>query len=241
MAPKKATKHKDRDEFLSSLDRLYKEGTYSDLTVTCGGKEYKVHKAIICLRSSFFETACSGPFKKGKTGIVVLSDDDPRAVELMLHFFYYFDYPEPPRVHDEVSETPHGAGPASVEGPGPVELPPAADGLPQPGPPVVTVPNLTLHAKVYALGVKYHIQGLKSRTLKKFNTEAQAHWNTNEFVRAVERVYASTACGDRGMRDAVIDTIHQHSSILDKESMQTLVKREVQLCFGLMMRFRPRP
>lgn len=43
--------------------RLYTSGNYSDLVVTCRGKSYRVHRAIICPRSSFFEAACSGQFK----------------------------------------------------------------------------------------------------------------------------------------------------------------------------------
>ncbi|KAK5996373.1 hypothetical protein PT974_01707 [Cladobotryum mycophilum] len=81
-------------ELLQSLSSLHKEGKYSDLKIVCDGKEYLVHKAILCPRSSFFAAACDGPFKESKTGIVELNDDDPEAVELMVYWFYHLDYPK---------------------------------------------------------------------------------------------------------------------------------------------------
>lgn len=36
---------------------------YSDLTITCGEKEFKVHRAVICPRSNYFDAACKGEFK----------------------------------------------------------------------------------------------------------------------------------------------------------------------------------
>lgn len=44
---------------------LYKSGRLSDLTVSCGGRKYRVHKAIVCAQSPFFDRACAGSFKVG--------------------------------------------------------------------------------------------------------------------------------------------------------------------------------
>ncbi|GAM85899.1 hypothetical protein ANO11243_039090 [Dothideomycetidae sp. 11243] len=37
---------------------LRKTAEFSDLTITCGGDTYRVHKAIICPQSQWFSTAC---------------------------------------------------------------------------------------------------------------------------------------------------------------------------------------
>lgn len=39
-------------------NRLYDTAEYSDLTISCGNKNYLVHKAIVCPRSDFFASAC---------------------------------------------------------------------------------------------------------------------------------------------------------------------------------------
>jgi len=72
-------------ELMSALATLLEAGKYSDLTILCGDKRYAVHRAIICSRSGFFDGACSSPFREAETGIIDLSEDDPEAVEHMVH------------------------------------------------------------------------------------------------------------------------------------------------------------
>ena len=48
--------------FLSNMEDLFGSSKYSDLTISCGSDEYKVHRAIICQLSDFFATACDGAF-----------------------------------------------------------------------------------------------------------------------------------------------------------------------------------
>jgi hypothetical protein len=45
------------------LSTLLESGRYSDLTVTCGKRSWKVHKGVLCLQSDFFAKACDGGFK----------------------------------------------------------------------------------------------------------------------------------------------------------------------------------
>ncbi|AEO55662.1 hypothetical protein MYCTH_2299733 [Thermothelomyces thermophilus ATCC 42464] len=235
--------NKSNNELLQSLDKLFKEGTYSDLTITCGNDEYKVHKAIICPRSSFFAKACDGLFQEGNTGVVSLPDDDPQAVRLMMHYFYHLDYPRQREVkhgflNKSQSTNPKSdvvTNPGSTSGKTSNKTPKSAYSVPpHQG---FEVPNLTIHARLYALAEKYDVQGLKALALEKFKEEARIQWDSDDFIRAAEEAYTSTVDRDRGMRDAVVEAIREHSVVLDKESMQNVVRR-FDLCFDLMMRFR---
>ncbi|KAK4891416.1 hypothetical protein LTR27_009911 [Elasticomyces elasticus] len=71
---------------------LFRTSKYSDLTVTCGGLEWNVHKSIICTQSDFFAKACDGSFREAKEARIDLSSDDHRAVAALLYFFYHGDY-----------------------------------------------------------------------------------------------------------------------------------------------------
>jgi hypothetical protein len=44
--------------FLLTAFSLRLSSTYSDLTITCGKFEAKVHKCIVCPQSEFFKKAC---------------------------------------------------------------------------------------------------------------------------------------------------------------------------------------
>ncbi|RYP93162.1 hypothetical protein DL770_000736 [Monosporascus sp. CRB-9-2] len=63
------------DELLVSLKELFKTSAYSDLIIDCGDDEHR---------------------KTGDHDILVLAEDDPQAVSLMLHYLYHLDYPEVP-------------------------------------------------------------------------------------------------------------------------------------------------
>lgn len=47
----------------STLRRLLDSGEHSDLTLTCQGEEFKLHKAVVCLQSPVIATALRGNFK----------------------------------------------------------------------------------------------------------------------------------------------------------------------------------
>jgi hypothetical protein len=46
------------DALKSSMRRLVEQNIYSDMTVICEDDQYPVHRAIICLRSTWFEKKC---------------------------------------------------------------------------------------------------------------------------------------------------------------------------------------
>ncbi|KAF2203662.1 hypothetical protein GQ43DRAFT_252006 [Delitschia confertaspora ATCC 74209] len=83
----------------SSLATLLENGKYSDLTVVAGLKRYILHRAIVCSQSDFFDGACRNPFKDAQSPIrtIDLTEDDPEAVEHMVHYFYHQDYLERPK------------------------------------------------------------------------------------------------------------------------------------------------
>jgi hypothetical protein len=45
------------------LAQLLQTGKYSDMTLVCAGKEFKLHRNIVCPQSSVIAAAVDGSFK----------------------------------------------------------------------------------------------------------------------------------------------------------------------------------
>ncbi|KAJ9137139.1 hypothetical protein NKR23_g9350 [Pleurostoma richardsiae] len=230
---------------MSSLEVPYEAGSDSDLTITCGKDEYKVHKAVVCPRSRFFQVACNGLFfKEGRTGVVALDGDDPMSVKLMIHYLYHSDYPRQPEAKPLLladSQTSNFTFCVSPNGtdltigntsPCRIKKTPTKNNVS-----LDQQPNLTVHARVYALAEKYGIEALKALAVQKFKREAVLYWGSDDFLRAIEEVYTSTVDHDRGLRDQVVAAITARPSLLDRDQMRNVVKK-LDLCWDLVMHYR---
>ncbi|PCD23850.1 hypothetical protein BFJ63_vAg11781 [Fusarium oxysporum f. sp. narcissi] len=308
-----------------ALVDLLKTGDYSDLVISCGKDQYRVHKAIICPRSDFLKAACDGEFKEAQTGTIDLPDDDPVAVRMMIEYLYHDTYAPPAGAgihrdgaidahlsdteYDDEKEkrkrelyganfignkrikrltalpedsTVRASQPARLTGfaafiasresqrgsdrsrqergsststnsvsvqspsqasPDQSSSTPRPSPAPSPTPPPPPRPippaNLHLHAKVYALGEKYGIQPLKALALRKFESEAQFHLHSDDFLQGIRQAYTSTVETDRPLRDAVVAILRSNKGLLKKESVKEVLK-ETGLGFDLLMEFASR-
>ncbi|KAI5211419.1 hypothetical protein AUEXF2481DRAFT_25775 [Aureobasidium subglaciale EXF-2481] len=156
-------------KFASVIAGLHKNGAYSDLKIVCGSTTYNVHKAIVCPQSDFFRVACRpDTFREGRTGIINIPatvgrdkthyekpiaaeefdwdlDVETRiAIKLMIHYFYHHDY-----LQEETAES---------QPPDGYRLTPENFGQ----------GILAEHARMYAMGEKYGIPGLKVLAAAKY-------------------------------------------------------------------------
>ncbi|PNP79252.1 hypothetical protein FNYG_07328 [Fusarium nygamai] len=228
-----------------SLFKLYETEMYSDLIITCGWDVHKVHKAIICPRSSFFTAACSGNFKENLESRINLPDDDPTVVREMIYYLYNLDLvghefiPEDGNfIEEELSDT-ETDGPTlrrmEWKGHRFVGNRRVKGLVPKLGVRIGPPKNLCLFARVYAVGEKYGIPGLKTIALSKFETLAKAYAHTNDFRNAAEEVYTSTIDQDRGMRDVVVQTVEENIALLNDADFEALAKN-TQLGHDLLMK-----
>ncbi|OIW22532.1 hypothetical protein CONLIGDRAFT_587322, partial [Coniochaeta ligniaria NRRL 30616] len=247
------------------LFSLYKDGKYSDLTIVCGESTYRAHKAVLCTRSQFFAKACDGAFQEASTGVIDLSQDDPQAVKMMMHYFYHLDYPHVAMHESAVDDhQPVANGnKASQSSPSDpvIDAPPSllltatrngvtptrsrkkkhgAKASPLWADLDTTAhfrdPNLIIHSNVYALGEQYAVEGLKAMALEKFIAEAKVHWATEDFLQAVEHVYSSTPEHDRGLRDVVRNTFYEHRrELMDRENVKPYLRDVQDFAYDVLM------
>ncbi|KAL2355843.1 hypothetical protein BJ546DRAFT_650099 [Cryomyces antarcticus] len=76
----------------TGMARLMESAEYSDLTLTCHGREFKVHRAVLCPRSSVIAAACDGQLKEANTRTLSVENFDQATVQRMLSYLYTSDY-----------------------------------------------------------------------------------------------------------------------------------------------------
>lgn len=98
-----------------TFNSLFREASLTDAVIRCGGREWKVHRAILACHGKFFKrcwqegflvscpvqhvlarnTYCDMP-QESSTHILDLVDDELDAVERLLHHAYNFEYDDTP-------------------------------------------------------------------------------------------------------------------------------------------------
>ena len=172
--------------------------------------------------------------------------DEPEIVKLMVEYFYHFDYLRnteslphptaklPPNARTtESSSATQTAKREHIR----VRLPPPTlqsqqHELPSQG-------YIIEHAKVFAIAVKYQIDGLRGLAAAKFKDAATAYWKYDDFVEAIYVVYSSTFEGVTQLRDVVTDILHQHFDDLeDMPEVETALCNVPRLAYDLLKRSR---
>lgn len=178
---------------------------YSDFTIVCAGKQYKVHRVILKPHSQFFDKAFKNGFREAEKQRMVLDDDLPEAVDCMIQYFYKFDYeytlaPTPAAISYSDSEAPLLEYEESTEPPKKktkvshdnADLEKA---VATPAAPVDTNARepsfpIQLHAWVYAVADKYDVPGLKELAFQKFKQAGiSALGNKAQLLAAASTLY----------------------------------------------------
>ncbi|KAF5611437.1 uncharacterized protein FSUBG_2270 [Fusarium subglutinans] len=76
----------------AALATLIHSEKFSDMTIICGERQFKTHRAVVCTQSPFFDKAMSGDYKESTSRSIELLEDDPDVVERFLEFLYTGTY-----------------------------------------------------------------------------------------------------------------------------------------------------
>lgn len=73
---------------------LLDNGTFSDVTLCAGGREFKAHKAVLATRSPVFSAMFEHQMEESRRGRVEIPDIDPDVFHEMLKFVYTGNTPQ---------------------------------------------------------------------------------------------------------------------------------------------------
>ncbi|KAK5123679.1 hypothetical protein LTR85_002315 [Meristemomyces frigidus] len=237
--------------FKQGLAGLFKSEKLADFTIVCGPHTFRVHKAILCALTKYFDALPN--FAEGAQNSIELKAvgsgdgddeacDDPEAVKLMVHFFYHLDYsadalaiaPSPPTVDNAFGGVTtsykgkkkkrivtHGWG-ESVDDAPTAPTSPSTDG------------NMLMHAKVFAAAVKYRVPALKDLAAEKFAAAVAINFNHASFAEAARIAYTTTPEDMREIRDQVVEVIHANAELLMKHDVMEVVHGDSNLSCELL-------
>lgn len=137
-------------------EELLRTGIGSDLTIKCEGREFKVHKAVVSIRSRVLTQACRNGFLESRTGVVEHIQYDADTVERMIKYIYTADYQLPTLPTIQV----------------PNHMP-GSNGAPDETAIIGTNAKLFIHARLYAIANYYDIPALRDLALRRFRALTQ--------------------------------------------------------------------
>ncbi|KAF4996073.1 hypothetical protein FGRMN_4735 [Fusarium graminum] len=76
----------------ASFSSLFLSDKYCDITIECGGREFKVHRAVVCSQCSWFDKIFTVVPKKRTVKTTKLIGDDPDVFQRFLEFLYTGTY-----------------------------------------------------------------------------------------------------------------------------------------------------
>ena len=92
---------------------------------------------------------------------------------------------------------------------------------------------LLLHSKMYAIGDKYDVAGLKELASTNFRTISNKVWN-HEIL--AEHVLSSTPDSDVGLRDVLCEMIGLYVELLNKPAFADLLNKHTKFMFKVLRR-----
>ncbi|KAH8634417.1 hypothetical protein IG631_09817 [Alternaria alternata] len=95
---------------------------------------------------------------------------------------------------------------------------------------------LLLHSKMYAIGDKYDVAGLKELARTNFCMISNKAWKDEAFAEVADHVLSSTPDSDAGLRDVLCEMIGPHVELLNKPAFADLLNKHTKFMFQVLRR-----
>lgn len=162
----------------TTASNFLRSSKYSDLTIVCHGREFKVHKAILCPQARMISKMCDADMQERSTGIIRHKEFDADTMERMIDFAYEKDYDltRRPRYEpaEEIEDSIATIGSLTIDDAsitGGVTLPQEDVDAPMLGNEPVelsTTDKMVVHARAYGLADYYGMPKLRSYACRCF-------------------------------------------------------------------------
>lgn len=77
--------------FLDAMAALHTSEQYSDMTISCGGRNFSLHRAVVCSQSDLLARQIDSAFKES-LGVIEHNYFGPEVIQHMIQFLYTRSY-----------------------------------------------------------------------------------------------------------------------------------------------------
>ncbi|CEI67519.1 hypothetical protein FVEN_g5618 [Fusarium venenatum] len=177
-------------------------GEYSDFTLVCNDREYKLHQVIVCPQSSVISAALSGGFQEATTKILTVNEFDISTVQYMIAFLYAGEYQiHSKRAKKSTSDDAHNQDDTDEASQYSIKQPEDE-----------TVDDLISHLRVNAIADYYNIQKLAQLATSKIQAILDKGQSAEVFPQIIQEVSTSN-------RDPDIDSIIASAAVAHIEEL----------------------
>ena len=81
------------DNIVMGMKMMFNDKLFTDLTIKCGGEEFKVHKAVLDSQSPVFRRMLESEMKEQRTNVIEITDVNPQVMSDLLAYLYTGDAP----------------------------------------------------------------------------------------------------------------------------------------------------
>lgn len=189
---------------VNSMSTLMESEKYSDLVITCEGRHFNVHKAVMCSASSVIAAACDSKMKESETGIIDHTVFDAETVQRMISYVYKREYDIPTEIQVTVPACSQASDTGDTD-----------EGL------IISGVNATLiaHARMYGIREYYDLPTLKSMARERFAATDTLELEVDSFISVIQQVYKCSIEDDCELRRALRTIAHNHILELTRDDL----------------------
>ncbi|KAI9769799.1 MAG: hypothetical protein M1840_003793 [Geoglossum simile] len=168
------------EHLLAAISESRDNGEFTDLTLSHGTRLFKVHRIIVCPQSKVFYKACTGGFEVGSLSYILTVANINQESFTSIIKVVDVSYVEVKKMNMSYDD----------------EIPEEAEQEMDP-----SISSLQLHARMFALGDRYDIPGLRDLAVKNYSSRCAVPGVSLELITSIHDVYTRTPASIRQLRD----------------------------------------
>ncbi|KAJ9493181.1 hypothetical protein VN97_g72 [Penicillium thymicola] len=175
---------------------LLLRGQFSDMEIIRQRITFKVHRAIVCTQSKYFNSAICDGFKDSTERSIRIREDTPETIERVLSYLHHREYDDRGTIQYQTVHKPAPSSPGDKTND------------------TESTKNIALNnMRVFITANKFGIDSLQSSATQKFSRWAAKNWNSPVLVfpEVIQEVVASVPSYESSLQEVILDIIVPYS------------------------------